>query len=90
MSQTVHYYPMSLLHRWQLVLSAVPAEHRRCWTEITAVNGRSMEEIVEAAKRANIHDFVMGLEDGYDTVVGERGARLSAGRSSASPLPAFS
>ncbi|HIU31497.1 MAG TPA: ABC transporter ATP-binding protein [Candidatus Caccousia avistercoris] len=42
--------------------------------------GASMEEIVEAAKRANIHDFVMGLEDGYDTFVGERGARLSGGQ----------
>ena len=38
------------------------------------------EEIVEAAKRANIHEFVMGLEDGYDTYVGERGARLSGGQ----------
>ena len=50
MSQTVHYYPMSLLHRdgsWYL--SAVPAEHRALLgREITAVNGRSMEEIVEA------------------------------------------
>ena len=38
------------------------------------------EEIVEAAKKANIHEFVMGLEDGYDTYVGERGARLSGGQ----------
>lgn len=38
------------------------------------------EEIAEAAKRANIHDFIVGLEDGYDTYVGERGTRLSGGQ----------
>ena len=37
-------------------------------------------EIVEAARRANIHGFVMGLPEGYDTFVGERGARLSGGQ----------
>ena len=36
-------------------------------------------EIESAARAANIHDFVMGLSDGYDTVVGERGYRLSGG-----------
>lgn len=40
----------------------------------------TMEEIVDAAKKANIHDFVMSLPDGYDTMVGERGARLSGGQ----------
>ena len=33
----------------------------------------SDEEIVDAAKRANIHDYIMTLENGYDTVIGERG-----------------
>lgn len=38
------------------------------------------EEIIEAARKANIHEFVEGLELGYDTNVGERGTRLSGGQ----------
>ena len=38
------------------------------------------EEVIEAAKRANIHDYIMTLEEGYDTVIGERGVRLSGGQ----------
>lgn len=38
------------------------------------------EEIVEAAKKANIHDFIMSLPQGYETYVGERGVRLSGGQ----------
>ncbi len=40
----------------------------------------TQQEIEEAAKNANIHDFIMGLENGYDTYVGERGTRLSGGQ----------
>ena len=42
--------------------------------------GASMDEIVDAAKKANIHDFIQSLPDGYDTFVGERGTRLSGGQ----------
>jgi ATP-binding cassette subfamily B protein len=38
------------------------------------------DEIMEAAKHANIHDFIMSLDDGYDTYIGERGIRLSGGQ----------
>ena len=38
------------------------------------------EEIIQAAKRANIHDYILSLPDGYDTNIGERGVRLSGGQ----------
>lgn len=38
------------------------------------------EEVVEAAKKANLHEFVMSLENGYDTYIGERGIKLSGGQ----------
>ena len=40
----------------------------------------TFEEVQEAAKRANIHDYIMSLEHGYDTEIGERGVKLSGGQ----------
>ena len=38
------------------------------------------EEVIEAAKRANIHDYILSMPQGYDTIIGERGVRLSGGQ----------
>ncbi|MCK5812146.1 MAG: ABC transporter ATP-binding protein [Clostridiales bacterium] len=43
-------------------------------------NDANMDEIVEACKKANAHDFISSLKDGYDTKVGERGIKLSGGQ----------
>ncbi len=42
--------------------------------------GATEEEVIEAAKRANIHNYVMSMPEGYDTVIGERGVKLSGGQ----------
>ncbi len=43
-------------------------------------DGVTDEEVIEAAKKANIHEYVSSLEEGYDTHVGERGVKLSGGQ----------
>ncbi|MCD5413588.1 MAG: ABC transporter ATP-binding protein/permease [Clostridiales bacterium] len=51
-----------------------------CYDNILMGNPNAThEEVINATKRANIHNFIMNLENGYDTVVGERGVRLSSG-----------
>ena len=42
--------------------------------------GATDEEMIEAAKQANIHDYIMTLQNGYDTEIGERGVKLSGGQ----------
>jgi len=42
--------------------------------------GASREEVIEAAKNANAHDFIMSFPDGYDTDIGQRGIKLSGGQ----------
>jgi ATP-binding cassette subfamily B protein len=42
--------------------------------------GACLEEIIVAAQKANAHDFIMGLPNGYDTDIGERGVKLSGGQ----------
>ncbi|XP_032899235.1 ABC transporter B family member 1-like [Amblyraja radiata] len=47
---------------------------------ITYGRDANMEEVIDAAKKANAHDFILAFENGYDTIVGERGIRLSGGQ----------
>jgi len=77
----------SLSRRWQLGIAHVPQSIFLADDSIArniaftvAANAVDRERVIEAAVRAQLHEFVMELEDGYDTPVGERGVRLSGGQ----------
>ncbi|MBT3374621.1 MAG: ABC transporter ATP-binding protein [Lentisphaerae bacterium] len=54
--------------------------HGPVWSNIAyAKPGATADEVLVAAKAANAHEFIVGLPDGYDTVIGERGQTLSGG-----------
>lgn len=66
-------------------ISILPQEislfHRNIMENIRYGNiNANDEEVFKAAKEANIHDFILTLENGYDTMVGERGIKLSGGQ----------
>ncbi|MBP5755877.1 MAG: ATP-binding cassette domain-containing protein, partial [Clostridia bacterium] len=46
----------------------------------SALDNATDDEVIEAAKRANLHDWIMTLEHGYDTEIGERGVKISGGQ----------
>jgi len=63
-----------------LVSQDVVLFHDTIYNNITLGCDATMEEVAEAAKTANIYDFVMSLPDGFDHVVGDRGTALSGGQ----------
>ena len=63
-----------------LVSQDVMLFHDTIYNNITLGKEATPEEVVEAAKTANIYDFVMSLPDGFDHVVGDRGTTLSGGQ----------
>ena len=63
-----------------LVSQDVMLFHDTIYNNITLGCAATMEEVVEAAKTANIYDFVMSLPDGFNHIVGDRGTALSGGQ----------
>ncbi len=59
-----------------MLLFAGTIRENICYGRLDATD----EELYAAARRANIHDFIMSLEHGYDTDIGERGVKLSGGQ----------
>ena len=70
----------SLLRNISMVFQKVYLFHDTIENNIRFGNpSATQEEIIEAAKRARCHDFIMALPDGYETVIGEGGSTLSGG-----------
>ena len=65
---------MKYIDRWGLMRNTVRENIRYGRPDATD------EEITDAARKANIHDFILTLDNGYDTEVGERGVKLSGGQ----------
>jgi ABC-type multidrug transport system fused ATPase/permease subunit len=63
-----------------LVSQDVMLFHDTIYNNITMGRESTLEEVVEAAKTANIYDFIMSLPDGFDHIVGDRGTVLSGGQ----------
>jgi ATP-binding cassette subfamily B protein len=73
-------YKVALRNQFAIVLQEPVLFSTSIAENITyARPGASKEEILRAAKAANVHDFIVNLPDGYNTLVGERGMRLSGG-----------
>ncbi|SKC81125.1 ABC transporter ATP-binding protein [Maledivibacter halophilus] len=69
----------SLMDNVSFVFQEVFMLHDTIGKNIRMGSDKEMEEIIEAAKKAQIHDFIMGLPKGYDTLLGENGIKLSGG-----------
>jgi ABC-type multidrug transport system fused ATPase/permease subunit len=72
------------IYEWRNMISWVPQHPHLFYKSITenikiANPSASEEEIVEAAKKANVHEYIQSLPEGYNTVPGERGSKLSGG-----------
>ncbi|MBQ8165135.1 MAG: ABC transporter ATP-binding protein [Clostridia bacterium] len=80
--ENIKKYTLSSLHdSMSLVLQDVFLFHGTIEENIAfGVPGATKEQVIEAAKAANAHEFIMETENGYDTLVGERGMRLSGGQ----------
>ncbi len=80
--ENIKKYTLESLHdSMSLVLQDVFLFHGTIEQNIAfGVPNATREQVIEAAKAANAHDFIMETEDGYDTLVGERGMRLSGGQ----------
>lgn len=75
-----HYRVSDYRGLFALVSQDVMLFHDTIYRNITLGCDATMEEVMEAAKAANIYDFVMSLPDGFDHVVGDRGVALSGGQ----------
>ena len=80
--ENIKKYTLNSLHdSMSLVLQDVFLFHGTIAENIAfGVPGATTEQIIDAAKAANAHEFIMETENGYDTLVGERGMRLSGGQ----------